>query len=237
LPSPEETRKRRAQQARHQTAACPHCGEWAVVETVTVNRPGLPGVVQTISRCQRNPRWREERCPLTILHEGWAPDPPDDTADDQAPAESLREALREALRDERPQAKAVAEEEESMPERTCETCGADIAHRGGRAEFCEACSDARRAEQNREHNQRVSAARKRKRNVQAQPQQHQAIETAPPPQNVPRPVPSALRVSVLTLAQQATDNAGTRALLRDALALSPERQDLLCRLLDDVEVA
>jgi hypothetical protein len=41
----------------------------------------------------------------------------------------------------------------------------------------------------------------------------------------------------LTIAQQATDNAGTRALLRDALALSPERQDLLRRLLDDVEAA
>jgi hypothetical protein len=41
----------------------------------------------------------------------------------------------------------------------------------------------------------------------------------------------------IILGQQATDNAGTRALLRDALALSPERQDLLCRLLDDVEVA
>jgi len=236
LPSLEEARKHRAREARHQTNTCPHCGEWAIVETVTVNRPGLPAVVQTISRCQRNPRWQEKRCPLTILREEWAPDPPDYTADDQAPAESLREALL-GEHNERPQAKAVAEEEESMPERTCETCGADIAHRGGRAEFCEACSDARRAEQNREHNQRVSAARKRKRNVQAQPQQHQAIETAPPPQNVPHPVPSALRVSVLTIAQQATDNAGTRALLRDALALSPERQDLLRRLLDDVEAA
>jgi ribosomal protein L32 len=207
-PTADEARQRRTQEARHQTAACPHCGEWSIVETVTVNRPGLPGVVQTLSRCQRNPRWQEERCPLTILSEEWAEEKP-------AP---------------------VAEEEESMPERTCEKCGADIAHRGGRAEFCEACSDARRAEQNREHNQRVSAARKRKRNVQAQPQQHQAIETAPPPQNVPHPVPPALRVSVLTLAQQATDPS-TRALLRDALALSPERQDLLRRLLDDVEAA
>jgi len=240
LPSPEETRKRRAQQARHQTAACPHCGEWAVVETVTVNRPGLPTVVQTISRCQRNPRWQEERCPLTILHEGWAPDPPDDTADDQAPAESLREALREALRDERPQAKAEAEEEESMPGtrcRTCEKCGADIAHRGVRAKMCAPCADAKKVERDREHNQRMSEQRKRKRNVQAPHPQPQAIEPDTPPQNVPRPVPSALRVSVLTLAQQATDNAGARALLRDALALSPERQDLLRRLLDDVEVA
>jgi ribosomal protein L32 len=183
LPSPEETRKRRAQQARHQTSACPHCGEWAIVETVTVNRPGLPGVVQTLSRCQRNPRWREERCPLTILHEGWAPDPPDDTADDQAPAESLREALREE-HNERPQAKAVAEEEESMPE-------------------------------TRPLRERTQAA----------------------PEIVQRPVPPALRVSVLDLAQRAVEGASIRATMRAILALSPERQDLLRRLLDDVEAA
>ena len=183
LPIPEETRKRRAQQARHQTAACPHCGEWAIVETVTVNRPGLPGVVQTLSRCQRNPRWREERCPLTILHEGWAPDPPDDTADDQAPAESLREALREE-HNERPQAKAVAEEEESMPE-------------------------------TRPLRERTQAA----------------------PEIVQRPVPPALRVSVLELAQRAVEGASIRATMRAILALSPERQDLLRKLLDDVEVA
>ena len=182
LPSPEETRKRRAQQARHQTAACPHCGEWAIVETVTVNRPGLPGVVQTLSRCQRNPRWQEERCPLTILSEEWAPDPPDDTADDQAPAESLREALREALRDERPQAKAEAEEEESMPD-------------------------------TRPLRERTQAA----------------------PEIVQRPVPPALRVSVLDLAQRAVEGASIRATMRAILALSPERQDLLRRLLDDVE--
>ena len=185
LPSLEEARKHRAQQARHQTSACPHCGEWAIVETVTVNRPGLPGVVQTLSRCQRNPRWQEERCPLTILHEGWAPDPPDDTADDQAPAESLREALREALRDERPQAKAEAEEEEeSMPE-------------------------------TRPLRERTQAA----------------------PEIVQRPVPPALRVSVLELAQRAVEGASIRTTMRAILALSPERQDLLRRLLDDVEVA
>ena len=224
-PTAEEIRKHRSREARHQTAACPHCGEWAIVETVTVNRPGLPGVVQTLSRCQRNPRWQEERCPLTILSEEWAPDPPDDTADDQAPAESLREALREALRDERPQAKAEAEEEESMPERTCETCGADIAHRGVRAKFCVACAAAKKVERDREHNQRMSERRKYKRVVQT-----------PLQQDAHRIVPPALRVSVLTLAQQAAD-PGARALLRDALALSPERQDLLRRLLDDVEVA
>lgn len=124
-----------------------------------------------------------------------------------------------------------------MPERTCETCGADIAHRGVRAKMCAPCAAAKKVERDREHNLRMSEARKSKRVVQAQPPQRQAIEPASPPQNVPHPVPSALRVSVLTIAQQATDNAGTRALLRDALALSPERQDLLRRLLDDVEAA
>lgn len=237
LPSLEEARKHRAQQARHQTSACPHCGEWAIVETVTVNRPGLPGVVQTLSRCQRNPRWQEERCPLTILSEEWAPDPPDDTADDQAPAESLREALLEE-HNERPQAKAEAEEEEeSMPERTCETCGADIANRGARARMCAPCAVARKAEQDREHNLRMSEQRKSKRNVQAQPPQTQAIEPASPPQNVHHPVPSALRVSVLDLAQRAVEGASIRATMRAILALSPERQDLLRRLLDDVEAA
>lgn len=236
-----EERQRRASEAGQRTNPCPHCGEWSIVETVTRNRPGLPAVVQTISRCQRNPRWREERCPLTILHEGWAPDPPDDTADDQAPAESLREALREslreALRDERPQAKAEAEEEESMPERTCETCGADIAHRGVRANMCAPCAAAKKVERDREHNQRMNEQRKRKRNVQAPHPQPQAIEPDTPPQNVPRPVPSALRVSVLDLAQRAVEGASIRATMRAILALSSERQDLLRRLLDDVEAA
>lgn len=183
LPSLEEARKHRAQQARHQTAACPHCGEWAIVETVTVNRPGLPGVVQTLSRCQRNPRWQEERCPLTILHEEWAPDPPDDQETTEAPAESLREALREE-HNERPQAKAEAEEEESMPE-------------------------------TRPLRERTQAA----------------------PEIVQRPVPPALRVSVLELAQRAVEGASIRATMRAILALSPERQDLLRKLLDDVEEA
>lgn len=199
LPSREETRKRRAQQARHQTGACPHCGEWAIVETVTVNRPGLPGVVQTVSRCQRNPRWQEERCPLTILSEEWAEEKP---------------------------APVAEEEEESMPERTCEKCGADIAHRGVRAKMCAPCAAAKKVERDREHNLRMSERRKSKRVVQT-----------PPQQDAHRIVPPALRVSVLTLAQQATDNPGARALLRDALALSSERQDLLRRLLDDVEAA
>jgi predicted RNA-binding Zn-ribbon protein involved in translation (DUF1610 family) len=201
LPSLEETRKRRAQQARHQTSACPHCGEWAIIETVTVNRPGLPGVVQTLSRCQRNPRWQEERCPLTILSEEWAEETP-------AP---------------------VAEEEESM-ERTCEKCGVDIAHRGGRAKMCAPCAVAKKVERDREHN-----LRKSKRNVQDQPPQPQAIEPASPPQNVHHPVPAALRVSVLELAQRAVEGASIRATMRAILALSPERQDLLRRLLDDVE--
>lgn len=208
-PTDDEVRQHRAREARHQTSACPHCGEWAIVETVTVNRPGMPGVVQTISRCQRQPRWRGERCPLTILSEEWA-------EDTTAPE---------------------AEEEESMAERTCETCGADISQRGVRARMCAPCAAAKKVERDRQHNMRMSEARKSKRNVQAPPPQPQAIEPAPPPQNVQRPVPPALRVSVLTLAQQATDNPGARALLRDALALSPERQDLLRRLLDDVEAA
>lgn len=208
-PTAEEIRRHRAQQARHQTSACPHCGEWAIVETVTLNRPGLPGVVQTLSRCQRNPRWQEERCPLTILHEEWA-------EDTTAPE---------------------AEEEESMAERTCETCGADISQRGVRARMCAPCAAAKKVERDRQHNMRMSEARRSKRNVQAPAPPQQAIEPVEAPQDVPRPVPSALRVSVLTLAQQATDNPGARALLRDALALSPERQDLLRRLLDDVEAA
>ena len=196
-PSLEETRKHRAREARHQTGACPHCGEWAIVETVTACRVGMPGVVQTISRCQRQPRWRGERCPVTILSEEWAEETP-------APE---------------------AEEEESM-ERTCEMCGADIAHRGARARMCAPCAAAKKVERGREHNLRMSERRKSKRVVQT-----------PPQQDAHRIVPPALRVSVLTLAQQATDNPGARALLRDALALSPERQDLLRRLLDDVEAA
>jgi len=237
LPSREEVRKHRSREARHQTAACPHCGEWAIVETVTACRVGMPGVVQTISRCQRQPRWRGERCPVTILHEEWAPDQPDDQDDDHAQAESLREALREPLRDERPQAKAGAEEETTMKTRPCVDCGAAIQATHGRLR-CPECSRENERARKSAYNERYNAQRReRRQNVQAPAQQPQAIETPATKPNVQRPVPAALRVSVLTIAQQATDNAGTRALLRDALALSPERQDLLRRLLDDVEVA
>ncbi len=47
----------------------------------------------------------------------------------------------------------------------------------------------------------------------------------------------AMRVSVLDLAQRAAQYPWIDELLRDALALSPERQDLPRRLLDDVEAA
>ena len=228
LPSREEVRKHRSREARHQTAACPHCGEWAIVETVTACRVGMPGVVQTISRCQRQPRWRGERCPVTILHEEWAPDQPDDQDDDHAQAESLREALREPLRDERPQAKAGAEEETTMKTRPCVDCGAPIQATHGRLR-CPECNRENERARKHAYNERYNAQRRERNQARR--------EKAPP---APPPivhVPAALRVSVLTIAQQATDNAGTRALLRDALALSPERQDLLRRLLDDVEAA
>jgi len=103
--------------------------------------------------------------------------------------------------------------------------------------MCAPCAVARKAEQDREHNLRMSEQRKSKRNVQAQPPQTQAIEPASPPQNVHHPVPQALRVSVLDLAQRAVEGASIRATMRAILALSPERQDLLRRLLDDVEAA
>jgi hypothetical protein len=189
LPSLEETRKHRAQQARHQTAACPHCGEWAIVETVTVNRPGLPGVVQTISRCQRQPRWRGERCPVTILSEEWAEDQPE----------------------------VPETEEESMPEtRPCVDCGAPIQATHGRLRCPECKRESERA-----------AAKPAQRPARPKP-------AAPLPD---APVPAALRVSVLELAQRAVEGASIRATMRAILALSPERQDLLRRLLDDVEAA
>lgn len=182
-PSLEETRKHRAREARHQTSACPHCGEWAIVETVTVNRPGLPGVVQTVSRCQRQPRWRGERCPLTILSEEWA-------EDTTAPE---------------------AEKEEIMPEKTCATCGADISHRGRNARFCEACSAARQCEHMMAYRRRVrSKSSSRAEQVSG---------------------------SVMGLVQRAAKVPEILDAIRDALALSPERQDLLRRLLDDVEAA
>jgi DNA-directed RNA polymerase subunit RPC12/RpoP len=231
LPSREEARKRRAQQARHQTAACPHCGEWAIVETVTVNRPGLPGVVQTLSRCQRNPRWKEERCPLTILSEEWAPEDPalsPEQAQNEEQADGQPE-YRSDAQDANP-APAGAEEETMTKTRPCADCGKTIEDTHGRLR-CPECALVQKRALKRAQCARTRAAKKALGAPARQPERPKLDAPRPAP-----PVPAALRVSVLTLAQQATDPS-TRALLRDALALSPERQDLLRRLLDDVEAA
>lgn len=204
LPSLEEARKHRAREARHQTNTCPHCGEWAIVETVTVNRPGLPAVVQTISRCQRQPRWRGERCPVTILSEEWAEDPPE----------------------------VPEPEEESMPEtRPCVDCGAPIQATHGRLR-CPVCKRESERACKRESNSRLRAEKK----AAAKPTQRPARPKPAAPLPA-APVPQALRVSVLDLAQRAVEGPGVRATMRAILALSPERQDLLRRLLDDVEAA
>ncbi len=203
-PTAEEIRKHRSREARHQTAACPHCGEWAIVETVTACRVGMPGVVQTISRCQRQPRWRGERCPVTILSEEWAEDQPE----------------------------VPETEEESMPEtRPCVDCGAPIQATHGRLRCPECKRESERARK-RESNSRCRAEKK----AAAKPAQRPARPkpAAPLPD---APVPQALRVSVLDLAQRAVEVASIRATMRAILALSSERQDLLRRLLDDVEAA
>ena len=118
-------------------------------------------------------------------------------------------------------------------ERTCDTCGADIAHRGARARFCVACSDERKSKRDREHNKRASEARKSKRNVQAKAPQPQVIEPASPPQNVPHHVPSALRVSVLDAGDDESE-VDFAALVVDVLGLSLNRRELLRALLDEV---
>ncbi len=59
-------------------------------------------------------------------------------------------------------------------------------------------------------------------------------KTADTPEATP---PVARRVRVIDLAQRALESPGTGSLVRAILDLSPERQDLLRRLLDDEEVA
>jgi hypothetical protein len=108
--------------------------------------------------------------------------------------------------------------EEHMPERTCAECGADISTRGIRARWCVACARVRAFEQQRDWKARNRAAVK-----------------ADSPRYVQRDVPLALRVSVLDLTQRLAQGPEVRAVVRAVLALSPKRQDLLRRLLEDEE--
>ena len=107
-----------------------------------------------------------------------------------------------------------------MPERTCLDCGADIGDRPSRTRRCPACAGERK--------RHLDVLRHRARSeflrgLEAQQRQ------APPPES--------LRISVLELAQRAAEGAGARATMRAVLALSTERQDLLRRLLEDMEVS
>ena len=91
------------------------------------------------------------------------------------------------------------------------------------SEFCPECGARLPEERSDNHHDRFRAGQEAMRNVQAPPPQPQAIEPASPPQNVHRPVPSALRVSVLDLAQRAVEGASIRATMRAILALEVER--------------
>lgn len=71
----------RLREARRPRARCPECGKLGVLEVLTVHRPGLPSVRQTVIRCTRtarkDPRGRElaaGRCPLAIVSEEPLPD-------------------------------------------------------------------------------------------------------------------------------------------------------------------
>lgn len=71
----------RLREARRERARCPECGKLGVLEVLTVHRPGLPSVRQTVIRCTRtarkDPRGRElaaGRCPLAIVSEEPLPD-------------------------------------------------------------------------------------------------------------------------------------------------------------------
>lgn len=233
-----EERQRRASEAGQRTNPCPHCGEWSIVETVTRNRPGLPAIVQTLSRCQRTPRWKEERCPLTVLHEEWAEEDliqheelePEEPILGPLPAQeyvsdSGRPECRPTDQDAN-EARPGPEEEMMEKTRPCADCGASIEDSHGRMR-CRECSNAHRKAQKQAQNARTRARKRVDRAL------------SPNGDNSANgwPVPVALRVSVLDLAQRAAVGTGIRATMMAILALSQERQDLLKRILEDMEAA
>lgn len=222
-----ELRERRARAAGLTIVACPLCGEQATQEVLLATRPGQGTVRRTVVRCLRQDN--TPRCPVSVS-EGATSDPgrPDHHPDQQNATEA------------RPGPK-----EEHMPERTCATCGADISKRGWRAVRCETCS----AEHNK-RNMREWWAKNKGAGTRADggPESSAPAPASPPVSAEPEstgfdggPVvdqaPLALRVSVLDLAQRLAQGPEVRAVVRAVLALSPERQDLLRRLLEDEEVA
>lgn len=189
-----EQREQRELQAGHRIGTCPHCGARATIETVTVGRPGQPAVVRILARCWRKGMAERERCPVATLHEGPAGEPLPDVSEFVPPV---------VTREPRP----------------CQDCGTDISHRGPHAQVCGACAGERRRERVRQY-QRDHYRRAERAPAPAQPEQTEATEpeeesmpetrplrerTQAAPEIVQRPVPPALRVSVLDLAQRAEE--------------------------------
>lgn len=229
--TPDEVRVARAREAGQRIGPCPTCGWPATYEDVTIHRPGQPDAVRTLARCLR--RRLGAQCPVETVAEALRPESPPSRP--EGPLGALQPAGRVSGRPETQDALEgpPGPEEEHMPERTCATCGADISARPPRARWCEVCSAGRKAARDRAWRAKVG-----QQSVHGSAPQPSAAEPLGGQQNVPPDVQQlALRVSVLDLAQRAAEGPGVRATMRAILALSAERQDLLRRLLDDVEAA
>ncbi len=219
LPTPKEVRERRAREAGQTIVACPLCGHPATQETLLATRPGQGTVRRTVVRCLRKDA--NPHCPVSVSEVA------DDSPRHDHPGQQNATGAH------------PGPEEEHMPNRTCATCGADISERGHRAQWCETCTALRKAERDR-------AFRERRRQAGSGLVSSTPAPASPPAGAAPEsagfrggPVadqaPLALRVSVLDLAQRLPQVPEARALVRAVLALSPERQDLLRRLLEDAE--
>lgn len=111
----------------------------------------------------------------------------------------------------------------------CQDCGQPIEPGHGR-KYCQTCKRERHRAATRDSMTRLRAAQ-----AEAPPAQEDSMKkTADPPEAT---APTAPRVRVLDLAQRALESPGTGSLVRAILDLTPERQDLLRRLLEDEEVA
>ena len=205
----EERAQRQARAAGLRVTTCPACGAWATEEEALTWRPGSDPARRTLLRCQGRPR-----CPVT-------------TRDEPAESDAF-ESLAEMLG-------RTACEEETMGERTgtCLSCGQSIETDHGRKR-CKPCQ----VEFDRERKRLGWLRTHAKRQGLPVPAGAEVLQRTPG-KPTPAPAPAPVATPALTpapvpapVAPQPADDFG--GLVRTVLALSPERQDLLRRLLAEV---
>lgn len=221
----QERRDQAVRAAGLSTQTCPTCGHAAWLDVVTIHHAGQAPVTRTYLRCNRAANRDVHgslvltgKCPVHLVSETPV-DAPDLPAD-------------------------IPEEVTVSKPRTCADCGADISNRGPRTSWCKPCSvEHKKARQRAWHHRSVSGQTGGGLDSDA-PAPASPLVSAESAfagsggRTTPEPLlpPLALRVSVLDLAQRIVEGAGLLDLVRGILSLSPERQGLLQRILQDEDV-